>query len=168
MRPSDDELKQFNVGLVAAFRANGGEVRGWHPLLLLTTVGAKSGQPHTTPLAYRTDGERLLVFAADQGAPRHPAWYHNLAANPAVTVELGRERLPMRAVIATGEERERLFRQYASPVQAGAPRRDPHPRPGHRGRGRLGLPAAGQPRPRGGPPRRRAGDHAEGGAFPVW
>ena len=62
MRTSDDELKQFNAGLIAEFRANGGEVRGWHPLLLLTTVGAKSGQPHTTPLSYRTDGERLLVY----------------------------------------------------------------------------------------------------------
>ena len=111
--PSTDEPKQFNHGLIAEFRANGGTVSGWPPLLLLTTIGAKSGQPHTTPLLYSTDGDRIIVIAAHSGAPKHPAWYHNLVANPEVTVELGRERFRMRAVVAAGKERERLFNQHA-------------------------------------------------------
>ena len=111
--PSTEELKQFNQALIAEFRANGGNVSGWHPLLLLTTIGAKRGQPHTTPLTYSTDGDRIIVIAAHSGAPKHPAWYHNLVANPEVTVELGRERLRMRAVVAEGKERERLFKQHA-------------------------------------------------------
>ena len=115
---SDEELKQFNEGLIAQFHANGGEVSGWRSLLLLTTVGAKTGRPHTTPLTYSTDGERLVVCGADQGAPRHPAWYRNLLAHPEVTVEVGGERLPMRAVVAPGEERERLFNQHVAQVPA--------------------------------------------------
>jgi len=111
---STDELKQYNQALIAEFRANGGEVSGSHPVLLLTTVGAKSGQPHTSPLGYSSDGERLIVIGAYSGAPIHPAWYHNLVANPDVTVELGRERLAMRAVVTEGAERERLFNQRAA------------------------------------------------------
>jgi deazaflavin-dependent oxidoreductase (nitroreductase family) len=110
--PSTDELKQFNQALIAEFRANGGTVNGWHPLLLLTTIGAKSGQRHTTPLGYSTDGDRIIVIANNLGAPQNPAWYHNLIANPEVTVELGRERLRMHAIVAEGEERERLFNQH--------------------------------------------------------
>jgi deazaflavin-dependent oxidoreductase (nitroreductase family) len=111
--PSIDEVKAFNQALIAEFRANGGKVSGWHPLLLLTTIGAKSGQQHTTPLGYSTDGDHIIVIAADSGAPRHPAWYHNLVANPEALVELGRERFRMRAVVAEGKERERLFNQHA-------------------------------------------------------
>ena len=110
---STDEPKQFNQALIAGFRANGGTVDGWPPLLLLTTIGAKHGQPHTTPLLYSTDGDRIIVIAADSGAPKHPAWYHNLVADPEVTVELGCERWRMRAVVAEGKERERLFKQHA-------------------------------------------------------
>jgi deazaflavin-dependent oxidoreductase (nitroreductase family) len=111
--PSDDELKQFNQSLIGEFRANGGKVSGWHPLLLLTTIGVKSGQPHTTPLGYSTDGDRIILIGAYVGAPKHPAWYHNLLANPEVMVELGGERFRMRAVVAEGKERERLFNQHA-------------------------------------------------------
>lgn len=113
MPSADDEPKQFNQALITEFRANGGSVSGWPPLLLLTTIGARSSQLHTTPLLYSTDGEHIVIIAADSGAPKHPAWYHNLVANPAVTVELGREHFRMRAVIAEGKERERLFNQHA-------------------------------------------------------
>lgn len=110
------ELKQYNQVIIADFRANGGQVEGWDALLLLTTIGATSGQPHTTPLVYSTDGDRIIVIAAFVGAPTHPAWYHNLVATPEVTVELGQERLRMRAVVAEGQERERLFKQHAEQV----------------------------------------------------
>jgi deazaflavin-dependent oxidoreductase (nitroreductase family) len=112
------ELKQFNQALIAEFRANGGKVSGWHALLLLTTIGAKRGQPHTTPLVYSIDGDRIIVIAAHLGAPTHPAWYHNLVVTPEVTVELGDERFRMRAIVAEGQERERLFNQHAEHVPA--------------------------------------------------
>lgn len=82
-------------------------------MLLLTTTGAKSGKTYVNPVAYTTDGDRLVIIASKAGAPTNPAWYRNLAANPAATVEVGTETYPVRAVVASGEERERLFRQQA-------------------------------------------------------
>ena len=113
--PGDDELKEYNQGLIAAFRANGSrapEGEDSH-LLLLTTVGAKSGRPHTAPLAYMNDGDRFIVFAAHAGEPSRPAWYYNLVAHPDVTVELGGESWQTRAVVATGTEREHLYKLRA-------------------------------------------------------
>jgi deazaflavin-dependent oxidoreductase (nitroreductase family) len=105
-----------NQGIIAEFRANGGKVGGsfaGRPLLLLTTVGAKSGQERVNPLAYSTDGERLVIMASKGGAPSNPDWYHNLVANPLVTVELGGERFRARATVTEGAERARLFEQMA-------------------------------------------------------
>lgn len=106
--------KNYNQAVIDTFRANGGKVNGPNRLLLLTTTGAKSNQPHTTPVAYSTDGERLVIIASKGGAPTNPDWYHNLVANPLVTVELGTERFQARASVATGEERERLYAQHAA------------------------------------------------------
>ena len=72
------------------------------PLLLLTTTGARSGQPRVAPLAYTTDNGRLVVIASKGGAPTHPDWFHNLRANPEVTVEVGTETFPARATITEG------------------------------------------------------------------
>jgi deazaflavin-dependent oxidoreductase (nitroreductase family) len=105
-----------NQGIIAEFRAKGGKVGGsfaGRPLLLLTTVGAKSGQERVNPLAYTTDGERLVIMASKGGAPSNPDWYHNLVANPLVTVELGGERFRARATVTEGAERARLFEQMA-------------------------------------------------------
>ena len=88
-------------------------MEGWDRLLLLTTTGAKSGLPRTTPMAYSTDGDRLVVVAPNGGAPTNPDWYHNLLANPKVTVELGSERFQARAIVADGQERERLYAHHA-------------------------------------------------------
>jgi len=107
----------FNDGVVEQFRANGGVVPGrWgdRPLLLLTTTGARSGRPRTTPLFFSTDGDRLVVIASKGGEPTHPDWYHNLLAHPEATVELGRETFPVRATVAAGAERRRLFDQHAA------------------------------------------------------
>ena len=107
----------FNQGVVEQFRANNGTVPGrWvgQPLLLLTTTGARSGLPRTTPLIYSTDGDRLVVIASKGGEPTHPDWYHNLAAHPEATVEVGNERFPVRASVAEGAERRRLFDQQAA------------------------------------------------------
>lgn len=79
------------------------------PLLILHTVGAKTGRELVSPLAYHADGDRLFVYGSAAGADRHPAWYHNLVANPDVTVERGTEKMPMRVTVMTGDKRDRLF-----------------------------------------------------------
>src|SRR5688572_13128665 len=81
--------RERNQRVIEEFRANGGKVTGTHegrPILLLTTTGAKSGRPYTTPVMYLRDGDRLAVFATHGGSPKHPDWYANLVANPTVTV----------------------------------------------------------------------------------
>lgn len=105
-------MSDFNTRIIEDFRAHQGKVGGdfeGAPMLLLTTTGAKSGKPRTTPLVYLPDGDRYLIFASKAGAPTNPDWYHNLRAHPRVTVELGNERFEAEASIVEGEERDRLF-----------------------------------------------------------
>jgi deazaflavin-dependent oxidoreductase (nitroreductase family) len=83
-------------------------------MVLLTTTGAKTGRPHTTPLVCLKDGDRIAVIASKGGAPTHPEWFLNLRANPDATLEVGTERYPVKAVITSGEERDRLFQKQAS------------------------------------------------------
>jgi deazaflavin-dependent oxidoreductase (nitroreductase family) len=105
----------FNRDVIAEFRANGGQVAGRkYPVILLTTTGAKSGRPHTTPLNYSMDGDRIIVIASKAAAPTHPDWYHNLVAHPEAIIELGAERFAVRARAAEGPERERLFDAQAA------------------------------------------------------
>jgi deazaflavin-dependent oxidoreductase (nitroreductase family) len=105
----------FNRDVIVEFRANGGQIAGRkHPLILLTTTGAKSGLARTTPLNYSTDGDRIIVIASKAAAPTHPDWYHNLVAHPEATIELGTDRFPVRARVAEGQERERLFNAQAT------------------------------------------------------
>lgn len=102
-----------NEDVIETFRQNGGTVPGWGDLLLLTTTGARSGKQRTTPLVYSTDGNRFIVAASKGGAPTNPDWYHNLVANPDVTVEVGRERFQTRAIVADEAERDRLYAHHA-------------------------------------------------------
>ncbi len=104
----------YNQIVIEKFRANGGNVGGPNALLLLTTTGAKSGQPRTAPVAYSRDGDHLVIIASKAGGPTNPDWYHNLLANPIVTVELGNERFQAKASVAEGQERERLYDQHAT------------------------------------------------------
>jgi deazaflavin-dependent oxidoreductase (nitroreductase family) len=111
----------FNQQLIEEYRANQGKVTGifaGRPLMLLTTTGAKSGQPRTAPLVDTTDGDNLVVIASKGGAPSNPDWYHNVRANPLVTVELGADRFQARARITEGEERERLYAAQAALMPA--------------------------------------------------
>ncbi len=105
------DMQEFNRSLIAEFRANQGKLSGRlenSSILLLTTIGAKSGQERITPLGYVRDGERYVVIAANAGAPAHPDWYYNLLASPQVTLEVGPERFQALASVAEGAERERL------------------------------------------------------------
>jgi len=107
-----------NRRIVDEYRVTGGHVAefgGPSRMLLLTTRGARSGEARTTPMMYVADGDRLVVFASNIGALRHPGWYHNLVAHPDVTVEVGSDRFDATAVVTAGEERERLWRLFPSP-----------------------------------------------------
>ena len=104
--------QRYNDLLIDQFRTNAGKVTGQFadlPVLLLKTTGAKSGATRTTPLVYFKDGDRYLIIASKAGAPTHPAWYHNLVANPAASVELPNESFGVQAKRTEGAERDRLF-----------------------------------------------------------
>src|SRR5947199_552368 len=101
------EAHDFNQRVIREFRANQGKVSGQlanMPVLLLTMTGARSGRTLTTPLVYTTDGDRLVVIASFAGAPKHPAWYHNLLAHPDATAEVGSERFRVKAPGTAGDE----------------------------------------------------------------
>jgi deazaflavin-dependent oxidoreductase (nitroreductase family) len=112
--PAREEMDP-NRQVIDEFRARGGTVGGRFaglPLLLLTTVGARSGLHRTVPLTYVADGERYVVAAGAAGA--NPAWFHNLLAHPAVTVEVGTEVFDAVARPAAGAERNGLFTRYVA------------------------------------------------------
>ena len=102
----------WNKMIIEEFRANDGKVGGQfagRSLLLLHTKGAKTQQPRVNPLAYTTDGERLVVIASKGGAPTNPDWYYNVIAHPQVTVEAGTEQFQAQATISAEPERTRLY-----------------------------------------------------------
>ena len=104
----------WNQKIIDEFRANAGKVGGsfaGKTLLLLHTVGAKSGQERINPVAYVADGDRLVIIASKGGAPTHPDWYYNILAHPLVTVEVGTERFQAQAAITSEPERTRLYNQ---------------------------------------------------------
>ena len=110
------DINAFNRKVIAEFRANDGAVTGpfaGSPLLLLTTIGAKSGIARTTPLVHTRDGDNVVIIASKGGAPSDPDWFRNLSANPQVEVELPGEHFHARARVAEGEERNRLYRAQA-------------------------------------------------------
>jgi deazaflavin-dependent oxidoreductase (nitroreductase family) len=105
-------MDEMNQGVITEFRANQGKVGGpmeGMPILLLTMTGAKTGRTLIRPLCYSRDGERLVIIASYGGASRNPPWYHNLLANPVVTVEVGTEKFKAKAAQTSGAERQRLF-----------------------------------------------------------
>ena len=111
----------FNNSIINEFRANKGKVGGpfeGAPMVLLTTTGARSGKQHTTPLVPLIDGDQLYVFGSMGGAPKHPSWYHNLVANPAVSVEQGTAKFAATAQPVTGAERDALYAKQASRMPA--------------------------------------------------
>ncbi|WP_284742891.1 nitroreductase family deazaflavin-dependent oxidoreductase [Amycolatopsis sp. RTGN1] len=107
------DMNDFNTQVVEEFRANEGKVGNYFDgknVLLLTTIGAKSGQVRLSPLVYTRDGDKFVVAASMGGAPKNPAWFHNLVANPKVTLEVGTETFEATAtVVEDRAERDRLY-----------------------------------------------------------
>ena len=103
--------EDWNQGIIQEFRRNGGGVASFRtqPLLLLHHRGAKTGIERVNPLAYQELDEGYAVFASKGGAPRNPDWYHNLIANPDVTIEVGDEVVEVRARVTQGQERKRIW-----------------------------------------------------------
>jgi deazaflavin-dependent oxidoreductase (nitroreductase family) len=113
-------VSDWNAKIIEEFRANGGQVGGQFagaPLLLLHTVGARSGQERVHPMMYQAVDGGYAVFASKGGAPSHPDWYHNLLAQPRVRAEIGDGELELVARVAAGAERERIWtaQKAASP-----------------------------------------------------
>lgn len=106
-------MSDFNQTIIEQFRANGGKVGGPFEganMILLHTIGAKSGEERINPLVYVTDNDNIVVIASKGGAPSNPDWYYNLLANPVITVEVGTETFQVRAKAVTEDpERARLF-----------------------------------------------------------
>ena len=105
-------MSDFNTPIIDEFRANGGRLGGnfeGAPMLLLHSTGAKSGKERVNPMMYQVVGDDYAVFASKAGAPTNPDWFHNLVAHPDATVEVGTDTKPVRARVATGEERTRIW-----------------------------------------------------------
>jgi deazaflavin-dependent oxidoreductase (nitroreductase family) len=113
MSPAED----FNAKNIAEFRATGGKVGGFFegaPILLIHSVGARSGQPRVHPVMYLADGDRYLVFASKGGAPTNPSWYHNLMAHPDATIEVGTDTIEVSAVPLKGQERDDFYERQSA------------------------------------------------------
>jgi deazaflavin-dependent oxidoreductase (nitroreductase family) len=107
---------EYNAKIIDEFRANDGRVGGeWEeaPLLLLHHVGARSGEDRVSPVGYLDDERGYLVIASNGGASTHPAWYHNVKAQPNISIEIGGRTIEVTAREAAGEERRLLFRRLA-------------------------------------------------------
>ncbi|MEV8511493.1 nitroreductase family deazaflavin-dependent oxidoreductase [Dactylosporangium sp. NPDC051484] len=105
-------MSDWNDKIIGEFRANGGQVGGQFtgaPLLLLHTVGAKSGRSHVNPVMYQQVDSGYAVFATKGGAPTNPDWYYNLLAHPRVQAEIGTGKVELIARVAAGGEREQIW-----------------------------------------------------------
>jgi deazaflavin-dependent oxidoreductase (nitroreductase family) len=111
-------VSDWNQKIIEEFRANGGRVGGMFegaPMILIHHVGARSGVERVTPLVYFPEDEgRMVIVASAGGAPNHPAWYHNLKANPKIDVEVGTETFPVVAEEIAGDDREAVWQRVIS------------------------------------------------------
>src|SRR5437588_3446679 len=109
-----NDFEAWNRQVIEEFHANEGKVNGSNSLLLLTTTGARSGKQRVNPLAYTTDGERLVIIASKGGTPTNPDCYHNIVAHPDVTVEVGTETFEARDTVVEGAQRVELYAKQAA------------------------------------------------------
>ena len=114
---SRQAMEEFSHGVIRECGASqgkgGGPMLGMQ-VLLLTTTGAEGGRTLTRPLVYSRDGDRIVIVAAYGGSDQNPPWYHDIAANPTATVEVGAEKFRVRASVTSGEERQRLFERHGA------------------------------------------------------
>lgn len=124
-------MSDWNTAVIEEFRANGGKVEqfGDAPLVILNTIGAKSGHVREIPLVMLIDGDQRFVFASAAGSPKHPDWYHNLLATPEIDVEFGTETVRARLTpldeadrAARLDEQAGLMPQFADYMSSAAPR----------------------------------------------
>lgn len=111
------DFDEMNRTVIAEFRANGGKAGGMFEgaaLVLVHHTGARSGKARISPLVYYSEGDRVYIFGSKGGADHHPSWYHNLVANPKITVELGTETFPAVARVLTGTERDEIYTKQAA------------------------------------------------------
>ncbi len=105
--------KVMSTATTWVYRASGGRLGGRFlrgaPVMLLTTIGRRSGEPRVAPLIYLLDGESVVTVASKGGSARHPLWYRNLQANPDVEVQIGADKRELRARTASAEEKDRLW-----------------------------------------------------------
>jgi deazaflavin-dependent oxidoreductase (nitroreductase family) len=99
----------FMRGHVSLFRLTGGKVGGGEHMLILTTIGRKSGVKRDTPLFFFRDGDQFIIIASDGGAPKHPTWFLNLKSNPQAKIQVGAQVIPVTTKQAEGEELARLW-----------------------------------------------------------
>lgn len=107
-----NDFNDFNQQIIEEFRANAGKVGGpfeGAPMILVHHTGAKTGTERVAPLVYQAVGDAFVIFGSKGGAPTHPHWYLNLVANPDTVVEVGTDTIPVKARVATGEERDQLW-----------------------------------------------------------
>jgi deazaflavin-dependent oxidoreductase (nitroreductase family) len=105
-------MSDWNTQIIEEFRANAGKVGGnfeGAPMILITTVGRKSGRERVTPLVYQPVGDDIAIFGSKAGAPTHPDWYRNIVANPTITIEVGAEKVTAEARILEGDERDSIW-----------------------------------------------------------
>src|SRR6478736_3521493 len=119
MSPTSDEAA-WNERIIADFHEHAGQITQGRlagaDLLLMTSIGASSGEPRIAPLGYTRDGDRYVVVGSNSGLPRQPAWLANIRANPTVSVEVGVETFQGRATITTGAERQRLWAAHVAAI----------------------------------------------------
>ena len=117
-----NSFRDFNINLIKDLRAHGGKASSGPfkggDVLILTTKGARTGETRENPLAFSRDNGHYVVLGSRGGGPKNPAWYHNLVANPVVTVEVLGEKFDATAKVTDGEEYERLFQQHARRMPA--------------------------------------------------
>jgi deazaflavin-dependent oxidoreductase (nitroreductase family) len=104
--------------LIADMREHGGRPSSGpmagKPLIVLTSIGAKTGEPRTAIVTYHKDGDRWAIAASKGGDPKHPQWFHNLEVHPDVTIEVDNETVPVRAILTEGSERDRLWNDHVA------------------------------------------------------
>ena len=113
-------MSEWNAGVIEEFRANDGKVGGFFgdkTVLILHTIGARSGIERLAPLVYRQEDDRVFVFASKGGSDSHPDWYHNLKANPTVSLEIGAGTVSATAVEIVGDERDAIYARHAAAIQ---------------------------------------------------